>query len=181
MNRSDLAAKTVWDDIGLGRLTLFVPLFDRELLVVLFPADRAPAEVTEKMAATIEEVLALPPAAIERVKELLWEECNFAFQVTWYGVDVLPGETPLQAHLREFGLPDAAAALRQSELQEVQIFDGFAARYAEVQVRTASESLVSLIVRNGRIVDFDDNGTYLGAFDEDEQHAHKKRQKVLGR
>lgn len=179
MTRSKIAASTVWDDTGLGRLSLFVPLFGRELRFVLFPEDRAPAEVTENMAATIRDVLALPPAAIDRVRELLWEECNFAFEVTWYGVVVLPGETALQAHLREFEVPDAEAALRQSKLQEIQIFEGFAARYAKIKVRTTSESLIGLIVRNGRIIDFDDDGTHLGAFEEDEQHAHKKRQMVL--
>ena len=180
MTRSEIAGQTVWDDIGLGKLSLFVPLFGKELPFVLFPSDGSAPEVTEKMAATVGDVLALPPGEIERVQSLLWEECNFAFQVTWYGVDVLPGETPLQAHLREFGLPDAEAAFRKCELREIQIFDGFAARYAQVKVRTASESSISLIVRNGRIVDFDDDGTHLGAFDKDEQHAHKKRQKVLG-
>ena len=179
MTKADLVAKTIWDDNGLGKLLLFVPLFGKELPFVLFPADGAPPEVTDKFVATVQDVLALPPGELERVKDLLWEECNFAFQVSWYGVDIQPGETPLQAHLREFEISNPGDAFAQSDVQEVQMFDGFEGRFAKIQVNTGSGSRISIVIRNGQIVDFDSDGTFLGAFDEDERHAHKKRQKVL--
>ena len=57
--------------------------------------------------------------------------------------------------------------------------DEFNGNYAEIKINSASDNLVSVIVKNGKIIDFDDDGTYLGFFDEDEQHAKKAREKIL--
>lgn len=180
VTRAELSSRVRWSDIGLGELSLFVPLFGEELPFVLFPGPGAAPEVTDRMAAIVSDLLALPPGELARVKELLWEECNFAFQVTDYGVTPEPGETPQQAALREFGLSDPDEALRQSDVKEIHVVDEFIGRYAEIKVSTGSESYISLIVKDGRIIDFDDNGAYLGEFDEVEQCAHEKRRRLLG-
>ena len=179
MTKSELVGLVRWDDVGLGHLTLFVPLLSRELPVVLFGGEENGSEVTDKMTATINDVLALPPEDLGRVKELLWEECHFAFQVTDYGVEREEGASSLAAHLREFGISGPDAALDQGEFREIHSRGGFAGRYAAIKVNTGSENSVSIIVKNGRIVDFDDDGTHLGWFDADEQHARLKRKKVL--
>jgi len=163
----------------MGSVSLHMPLFDREVRFVLFPADRAPSEVTDRMTAIVTDVLALQPSDLARVKELLWEECMFSFHVTDYGIEAQPGETPLQAYLRTFALKGPEDAYAQAEIAQIHVVDEGAGRFAEIKVRTACETYISLIVRNGRIIDFDDDGAYLPAFDEDEQHAHRQRQKVL--
>jgi len=180
MTKSELDELVRWDDLNLGHLTLFVPLLSRELAFVLFAGSATGSEVTDKMTATINDVLALGPEDLGRVKELLWEECNFAFQVANYGVESEEGETSLEAHLREFGLSEPNDAFDQSEFREIHITDECAGRYAKIKVNTGSENYISIIVKNGRIVDFDDDGTHLGWFDDDEQHAHQERKKVLG-
>ena len=48
-----------------------------------------------------------------------------------------------------------------------------------IKVGTGSENSVGIIVKDGRIVDFADDGMHLGGFDADEQHARHKRKKVL--
>lgn len=179
MTKSELVGRVRWDDLNLGHLTLFVPLLSRELPFVLFGGEENGSEVTDKMTATIHDVLALPPEDLAKVKELLWEECHFAFQVTDYGVEREEGESSLAAHLREFGISGPDAAFDQSEFREIHIRGGFAGRYAAIKVTTGSESSVSIIVKNGRIVDFDDDGTHLGWFDADEQRAQHKRKKLL--
>lgn len=179
MTKSELDERVRWDDLSLGHLTLFVPLLSRELAFVLFGGEENGSEVTDKMTATINELLALPPEDLGRVKELLWEECNFAFQVTDYGVEPEEGESSLAAHLREFGISGPDAAFDRSEFREIHIRGGFAGRYAVIKVTTGSENSVGVIVKNGRIVDFDDDGTHLGWFDADEQHARHKRKKLL--
>ena len=179
MTKSELDGLVRWDDLNLGHLTLFVPLLSRELPFVLFGGEDNGSEVTDKMTATINDVLALSPEDREKVKELLWEECNFAFQVTDYGVEAEEGESPLAAHLREFGISGPDAAFDQSEFREIHIRGGFAGRFAAIKVTTGSQNFVSIIVKNGRMVDFDDDGTHLGWFDADEQHARHKRGKVL--
>lgn len=179
MTKSELDGLVRWDDLNLGRLTLFVPLLSRELPFVLFGGEENAAELTDKMTATIHDVLSLPLEDLGKVKELLWEECNFAFQVTDYGVEAEEGESSLAAHLREFGISGPDDALAKSEFREIHIREGFAGRYAVIKVTTGSENSVGIIVKDGRIVDFDDDGTHLGWFDADEQHARHKRGKVL--
>jgi len=179
MTKSELDGLVRWDDLNLGHLTLFVPLLSRELAFLLFGGEATCSEVSDKMAATINDVLALTPEELGRVKELLWEECTFAFEVADYGVESDEGESSLGAHLRAFGLSGPDDAFNQSDFREIHIFDGFVGRYAAIKVNTASENYISVIVKNGRIVDFDDDGTHLGWFDDDEQHAHHKRKKVL--
>ena len=41
------------------------------------------------------------------------------------------------------------------------------------------DNLISIIVKNGKIIYYDDDGTYLGWFENDEQYAHNKRSKIL--
>lgn len=96
MTKSELDALIRWDHVNLGHLTLFVPLLSRELAFVLFAEAENRSEVTDKMTATINDVLALPPEDLGRVKELLWEECNLAFQVAHYGVEREGGESSLE-------------------------------------------------------------------------------------
>ncbi|MBT2749225.1 MULTISPECIES: hypothetical protein [unclassified Lysobacter] len=179
MDQRRLAALVRWDNIGLGQFELHVPMFDRPVDFVLFPADGAESVVTEGMARTVEDVLRLEPAALATIESLLWEECLFSFQVADYGVDIEPGETSLQAHLREFGVACPQDAWRKARLNEIQISDGHAARFAQIKFDTVANNLIGIIVKDGRIVDYDDDGTYLGWFEGDERRAHKRRQNIL--
>jgi hypothetical protein len=85
MTKAEISEQVTWNEDGFGHFRLFVPLFAKELPFVLFGNLPTPA-VSDKMAAIVNDVLALQPENLERVKELLREECNFAFQVTHYGV-----------------------------------------------------------------------------------------------
>jgi hypothetical protein len=67
---------------------------------------------------------------------------------------------------------------------EIQIHcdsDNLAARYAEIKINSASENLVSIIVKNGEIIDFDDDGTYLAQFEDEPTFARVKRNRVLSK
>ncbi|MDJ1482709.1 hypothetical protein QNI16_19570 [Cytophagaceae bacterium YF14B1] len=183
MNKEEILQQITWDSYGIGKITLFVPLFGQSLPFVFFVENADSPTLTDKMVACVEDILALKPEDILRVKELLWEECLFAFQVADYGVDILDGETVLQAHLREFEVANAEDAYQKSEVEEIHIShenEVFKGQYAEIKINTASDNYISVIVKNGQIIDFDDDGTYLGWFDQDEQDAHKKRKKTLG-
>jgi hypothetical protein len=179
MTKAELAAITAWDDNGLGNLSLFIPLFNEPLKVVLFPADRAPAEVTDKMTAIINELLQIKQDQLGRVKDLLWEECLFAFHVADYGVEPMEGESHVDAHLREFEIGNAEDAFAKSNIKEIHVSDEFTNRYAEIKTETGSDNYISLIVKNGRIIDFGDDGVFLGWFEEDDLYLHKKRQQLM--
>ncbi|UZW62945.1 hypothetical protein [Lysobacter enzymogenes] len=181
MQLQELAALAEWDDgDGLGRFERFVPMLGERVGFVLFPARGAAMAATEAMAHTVREVLALGPADLAAIQALLWEECDFSFRVADYGVDARPGESPLDAHLREFAVTGPADALARARLGEIHIDDGHSARFARLQYHTVAENLISVIVKDGRIVDYDDDGTHLPWFERDERYAHRRRRKVLG-
>ena len=179
MTRAELATNTVWDENGLGNLSLFMPLFNESLNIVLFADYDAPREVTDKMTAIVNDLLQIKPEQLGRVKELLWEECLFSFHVADYGVEQLEGESHVDAHLREFGISNAEDAFSKGTIKEIHISDEFKNRYAEIKVDTCSDNYISLIVKNGQIIDFGDDGVHLGWFEEDDLYLHKKRQKLM--
>ena len=180
MTKAELAAITTWDEYKLGNLFLFIPLLNDTIKIVLFPElDQEAPEVTDKMTAIVNDLLQLKQDQLGRVKDLLWEECLFAFHVADYGVEPMEGESHVEAHLREFEISNAEDAFAKSSIKEIHIADKFKNRYAEIKVDTGSNNYISLVVKNGRIVDFGDDGVYLGWFEEDDLYLHKKRQQIL--
>jgi len=179
MTKTELERLTEWGDNDLGTLRLQVPVLSAEATFVLFPVQHARPEVTDKMADTVNDVLRLKPDALDVIKAMLWEECRFAFHVADYGVEIEPGETSLQAHMREFGVSSDEDALRKARLHEIHITEDFPSRYAQIKYDTVANNLISVIIKNGRIIDWDDDGTHLGWFEKNEQHARDKRKKIL--
>jgi hypothetical protein len=181
MTKAELASITVWDENKLGNLSLFIPLFNDTIKIVLFhDLDQAPApEVTDKMTAIVNDLLQLKQDQLGRVKDFLWEECLFAFHVADYGVERMEGESHVEAHLREFEISNAEDAFAKSSIREIHVSDEFKNRYAEIKIETCSNNYISLIVKNGHIIDFGDDGVFLGWFEEDELYLHKKRQQLL--
>jgi hypothetical protein len=64
-------------------------------------------------------------------------------------------------------------------IKEIHVSDNFKNRYAEIKIDTCSNNCISLIVKNGHIIDFGDDGVFLGWFEEDELYLHKKRQQLM--
>lgn len=179
MDERRLADLVEWDSIGLGHFHAELPLTGERTEFVLFPADGAGPQATDRMAETVADVLKLGAEDRATIESMLWDECRFSFQVADYGVEVLAGETSLQAHLREFGIASPEDAWRKAKLDAIHINDGYASRFAELQFDTAAHNRISVIVKDGRIIDYDDDGTHLKWFEQDERHAHKKRLAVL--
>jgi hypothetical protein len=182
MNNQDIYKNIKWDEYGIGYVSILVPLFEKEIEFELFSEDDKNPSITSKMLETIEDVVKLPPDCVEKVKELLWEECNFSFTVADYGCEPKDGETCKDAHFREFELYDAQDSFTKSKIKRVQIHyesDTLEGRFAEIKIETATANLISIIVKNGKIIDYDNDGTYLGWFDANEQKAHNDRMKVL--
>lgn len=183
MTKQELERKINWDEYGIGSINIDFPLFNKEVVFELFSNDDDEnPSVTDKMFLTLKDVLNLPSSSIEQIKNLLWEECNFSFTVSDYGCEAKDGETLKEAHFREFEINDKQDAFVKSKLKGVQInfeSDKLKGRYAEISIDSATDNLISIIVKNGRIIDYDDDGTCLDWFDDDEQYAHNCRVRVL--
>lgn len=182
MKKQELEKSINWHEYGIGYINIQVPIFDREIQFELFSENNEHPNVSDKIYSTIEDVLNLPSDSVEKIKTLLWEECNFSFTVSDYGCEPIDEETVKQAHFREFELNNEQDAFDKCVIKGVQIHyesDKLEARYAEIKIDTATDNLISLIVKNGKIIDYDDDGTFLGWFEKDEEHAHNKRMKVM--
>ena len=182
MTKTTFTATLTHDEYGIATTTLHLPFLNQDIRFELFTKDDTTPAISAKMYATVTEVLQLPEAALEQIKTLLWEECTFAFTVSDYGCEAREGESALDAHLREFGLRGKQDAWKKCHLQSIRIHhesDRLAGKYAEIKIDTATDNLISIIVKDGRIIDYDDDGTYLGWFEDDEQKAHHDRAKVL--
>lgn len=182
MKKQDIEKNIHWDHYGIGYIDLPLPLFDKVIPFELFVEKEANPKISDKMFATVQDVLNLKPDSIEEIKELLWEECNFSFTVANYGCRPKDGETVKAAHFREFGINDLHDAFEKSSVKGIQIHcdsDKLEGRYAEIKMETATDNLISIVVKNGKVIDYDEDGTYLGGFESDEQNAHNNRERVL--
>lgn len=171
-----------WDENELGHCTLFVPLFNKEMSFLFFPELFKKPTISGKMAETVNDILQIQPSELEKVKELIWEECLFSFEVGDYGFTPENGETHVEAHLRGMEISNKEDAITKSIFRDIVIHnenDKFKGRYAEISIDSASDNLISIIIKDGRIIDFDENGCYLGAFDKDELFAKRHRTAVL--
>ena len=182
MTKEEILSKTNWDGNEMAVCPIFVNLFDRIVPFNILQEYKAKPSITDKTTACVNDILRLDKSGLETIKDMLWEECRFAFQVSDYGFEPEAGETHLQAQLKGFGISSREDTYSKCNIKEIYIYqddDEFESRYSVISADTASDNLIDVIVKNGKIIDFDYNGTYLGWFEEDEQHAKNARAKVL--
>lgn len=181
MTKEEVLKEITWDEYDMGNCELFVPLFNKKIPFVFFP-EHTPKSITEKMMACLNDVLVLETSNLDIIKDLLYEECLFSFQVADYGCEPKENETHLEAHLREFGISNKEDAFTKSHILEIHIAednDQFKGRYSEIHMDSATDNLINIIIKNGKIIDYDDDGTYLDSFDKDEQYAKNNRKRIL--
>lgn len=179
MDKKSIEDLVKWDSYRMGHLDLHVDLTGMTMPFTIFLANRAPPILTEKAVATINDVIALPPSELERVKEMLWEEAIFSFTVSDYGVEAQEGETPLEAHMRDFWINGPADAYALSKVAEVQVVDDHAARFARLVVHTGTANTINIIVKDGRIVDWTEECPSLPELEHDELATAKRRAKIF--
>jgi hypothetical protein len=182
MTKKEILSKTTWDYYEIGTCPIYLPLFEKEIPIVFFQDHAPEPSITDKMLACVNDLIALERSEIETIKEMLWEECIFSFTVADYGFEPEDGETHLEAHLKGFEISNKEDAYAKSVVKQIQINqqnDKFMGRYAEIKINSASDNLISIIIKNGKIIDFDDDGTYVGFFEKDDQYAKKNRTATL--
>ncbi|GGH25315.1 hypothetical protein FAZ19_15710 [Sphingobacterium alkalisoli] len=182
MTKNEILNKTTWDDYEIGTCFIYVPLFEKEIPFVFFQNHEPTPSITDKMLACVNDILELEKSAIETIKEMLWEECIFSFTIGDYGYEPNDDETHLEAHLKGFKISNKDDAYAKSVVKEIQIDeknDELSGRYAEIKINSASDNLIAIIVKNGKLIDFDYDGTYLPSFEIDEQCAKKNREETI--
>ena len=59
------------------------------------------------------------------------------------------------------------------------IEDPLEGRYAMIQIDSSSDNYISIIIKNGNIIDFDDNGICLSSFEQVDNYAQQMCQAIL--
>jgi len=182
MTKEEIENNTVWNEYEQGKCLLHVAMFEKEIPFIFFKNFKPESSISDKMVQSINHILTLDKSKIAIIKELLYEECLFSFQVADYGCEPKEGETDLEAHLREFEIHSKEDAYEKSTIKQINIqqdYDALNGNYSEIKMMAPTDELVSIIIKNGEIIDFDYDGCTLSVFDDDEQAAKKNREKVL--
>ncbi|MBS8121510.1 hypothetical protein [Candidatus Vampirococcus lugosii] len=182
MTKEEILNKINWDNYGIGNCKIFINLFDKEIPFIFFKEDDLEISITDKMIESVNNILMLDKSNLDIIKKMLWEECQFSFTIGDYGCELKEGETNLDTNLKHFGVLNKEDSYLKSKIKEIHICeenDILNGCYSEIKIDSISDNLISIIIKNGKIIDFDYNGTYLGWFDKDEQYAKNARARVL--
>ena len=164
MTYEELLGTCAWTNELTATVEVESPALQRTVRVELnVPLVR---QIPRSFVDVVNDFVAIPAGDVARLKDMLWSDARFCFEVTSYGVDVPAGMTEAEANARDFGVHDgegafAAAAIKYFSIDEQE----FAARYGQLVLDCPWSGLVSAVVRNGRIIDLYETGVYLGWYE----------------
>jgi hypothetical protein len=170
VTKDEIQGRCVWDEYGLATLTVYSPMFAREVEVRLRPQFDGGRQIDDRMVAALNAFLNLGPSELETVMDLLWEDCRRAFEDISYGVDILPGESEAEANHREFGIRTREDAFANSRLRRILIpgDPGLENDYAAITFEPEwdREHGCSVVVKNGRVIDAYAGDVPFGRYDD---------------
>jgi len=165
----EVIGRCTWSEGGrIATVQVYSPMFERVVTVTLFAEERGPlGEINETMKEALADFLALDASHVPRLAELLFADCKDKFESVSFGFDLLEGETDTEANHREFGVFTPADALAKSELKYVHVEgEKFPNRYFSIVFEAPWGDLEHIVVRNGRLLTFYEDGVYFGQFEE---------------
>jgi hypothetical protein len=156
MTKADILQHCQWDHLDFATLTVDSALFGGPVTVCFMPEFDSGRVITETMVAVLNDFLALPPAELPRVKQLLWEDCQEDFDNIDYGFTPAEGETYQEVNRREFGIHNAEDAYAKSRLEQLSIREeepGQRHRYGAIDFDSEwAGHGCSIIMQDGRLI-----------------------------
>ena len=160
-----------WDKHNFATLTVESALFGHPVTVQLMPKYDSGRVITDRMVTVLNDFLALSPANLPTVKQLLWADCLDTFEKVSYGFEAAPGETELEANQREFGIYSAEDAYAQSNLTQLAIPEEPALRHRYGAIEFEPEWAghgCSIVMKDGQLIATDSNDWYSSKYEDDE-------------
>ncbi|GAB3838829.1 DUF6985 domain-containing protein [Hymenobacter jeollabukensis] len=156
MTQAEILKHCQWDDLDFATLAVDSALLGQSVTVRFMPAFDSGRVITEQMVAVLNDFLALTPAELPRVKQLLWDDCQSDFDNIDYGVQPGEGEIYQQVNRREFGIYNAEDAYAKSNLQHLSIPEeelGLRHRYGAIDFEPEwAGHGCSIIMQDGRLI-----------------------------
>lgn len=172
MTRDELLRICIWDQYDFANITVESALFGGPIQVRFLPEFDSGRVITERMAAVLNDFLAISPAELPTVKQLLWADCLDDFENINYGFGPDTGEPELVVNQREFGIYSAEDAYAQSNLTCLSIPEEptLRHRYGAIEFEpTWAGHGCSIIMKDGRLIGTYSNDYYFGRYEDDEE------------
>ena len=151
MTRKEILLNTTWDEFEMGTCRLFVNVFNQYIPVIFFQDHKPSPDISNKMIQSINDILALDENELEVIKGMLHKAYLFASNTT------AESNTSKEE------------VYKKSKVKEIHIDqdnDRFNSVYSEIIMSSGSNNLISVIVKNSKIICLDD-GTYFDLLEED--------------
>lgn len=171
MTRDELLRTCTWDQYDFANVTVESALFGGPVLVRFLPEFESGRVITERMAAVLNDFLALPPEELPAIKQLLWADCLDDFENISYGFGPDTGEPELVVNQREFGIYSAEDAYAQSNLTCLSIPEAPTARhrYGAIDFEPAwAGHGCSIILKDGQLIGSYSNDWHFSQYEDDE-------------
>ncbi len=174
MTHDELLRTCTWDQDDFANITVESALFGCPVQVRFLPEFDSGRVITERMVAVLNDFLALSPADLPTVKQLLWADCLDDFENISYGFGPDTGEPELVVNQREFGIYSAEDAFAQSNLTRVSIPEEptLRHRYGAIEFEPAwAGHGCSVIMKDGQLIGTYSNDYYFGKYEDDDEAA----------
>lgn len=152
MTRKEIMLNTTWDEFEMGTCRLFVNFFDQYIPFIFFQEHKPTPDISAKMIRSINEVLALEEDQLDTLKDRLHE----AYLSTYVIEDnAIAGLNKEEVYLKS----------KVKEIHIDQENDKLNGVYSEIIMHTASVTLMSIVVKDGKIMYHNDDA-YLDALED---------------
>jgi hypothetical protein len=170
MTKDEILSRCLWDKHDSATLTVYSPMFAREVDICFYPHFDAGRQLNGRMVAALNHFLNLSGSDLETVMELLWVDCQRAFDAISYGVDILPGESETEANHRDFNIHTRDDAYAKSHFRRISIPGDPALKndYAAIEFEPEwdPEHGCSVVMKNGQLIDTYSNDVPFGRYDD---------------
>jgi hypothetical protein len=169
IKREDILKTISWtegdDSSGTSRMAL--PAFQTEVCIRLFVDGNK--EISGRTERIFNDLYSLGNNELQMIKGFLYENYISCCDSINYGFPRRAGESEAEANRREFGVGDREGAYRQSRLKYILIDEDeeeLKGHYAQLMFDAEwHSSLCAVVMRDGKIVGYGEDGLYLGRFD----------------
>lgn len=151
MTKKEISINTTWDEFEMGTCRLFVAIFDQYIPLVFFQDHKPKPSISNKMMKSINDILLLDENEVERLRVMLHEAYCSTFDTG------------------DKGSESKEEVYAQSKIKEIHIDqenDRFTCIYSEMIIASVANSLVNIIIKDGRVFCLND-GTYFDLLEED--------------
>lgn len=155
MKKEALLEQITWNDSGYGTANIYVPFFDTEVEITIFPEEDKVQHISDHMMAALNDFLSFSETYLPQLQQQLHAHCELCFDVTEYGItDPKENETHIAANMRAFGIYTPEDAFKSANLESVSIYGGndrYKNRYINLQFypEWEDEHGCDIVLQNG--------------------------------